>query len=171
MAAHEEQGQRVVLVDGDWRRRFEQGRLELPARSGMLAAPLVDQLATGSANQPRARVRWDAVAGPMVGGGDQRLLDGILRSVEVARAAGERAEDLRRQLAQQVLDAGRDVQRESPRAVWRKASISEALVGDASMTCRMMIGCSVDLPPGPGTAEILAAISIARASESTSTIW
>ena len=39
------------------------------------------------------------------------------------------------------------------------------------MTWRTMIGCSVARPPGPGTAEILAAISIARASESTSTIW
>jgi hypothetical protein len=42
---------------------------------------------------------------------EQRFLDGVLRSVEVAIPANERAKDLRRQLAQQVLDRGRDVQR------------------------------------------------------------
>jgi hypothetical protein len=40
----------------------------------------------------------------MVGSGDQRLLDRVLGRVEVARTASERAEDLRRQGAEQVLD-------------------------------------------------------------------
>jgi hypothetical protein len=47
----------------------------------------------------------------MRGGREQRLLDGVLGRVEVAIPANERAKDLRRQLAQQVLDRGRDVQR------------------------------------------------------------
>jgi hypothetical protein len=33
----------------------------------------------------------------MVGGGDERFLDGVLGRVEVARATGKGAEDLRRQ--------------------------------------------------------------------------
>ena len=52
--------------------------------------------------------------GQCVGGGEQRLLDGVLGGVEVAVPARERAEDLRRQLAQQVLDAGGSVQRSPP---------------------------------------------------------
>ena len=55
----------------------------------------------------------------MVGRGDERLLHGVLRRVEVARAASERAEDLRRQGAKQVLDGGGNVQRPAPRAVSR----------------------------------------------------
>jgi hypothetical protein len=69
------------------------------------------------------------------GRGKQRLLDGVLRSAEVAVPANERAEDLRRKLAQQVLDVGRNIQR-SPPAVCRYASISAALDGVWSITCR-----------------------------------
>jgi hypothetical protein len=39
------------------------------------------------------------------------------------------------------------------------------------MIRRTWIGCSIERPPGPGTADSFAAISIARASESTSTTW
>ena len=66
----------------------------------------------------------------MVGGRDQRLLDRVLGRVEVTRAARERAKDLRRQRAQQVLDIERNAQRAVPVAVWRNASISSALEGD-----------------------------------------
>jgi hypothetical protein len=55
----------------------------------------------------------------MVGRRDERFLDGVLGRVEVARAASEGAEDLRRQGAEQVLDGGRDAQRAAPRAVSR----------------------------------------------------
>ena len=55
----------------------------------------------------------------MVGRGDERFLDGVLGRVEVARAASDRAEDLRRQSAKQVLDGGGDAQRPVPRAVSR----------------------------------------------------
>jgi hypothetical protein len=49
---------------------------------------------------------------------DQRFLDSVLGSVEVAVPANESAEDLRRQLAQQILDTGLRGQRLPP-AVWR----------------------------------------------------
>ena len=50
----------------------------------------------------------------MVRGREEGLLDGVLGRVEVARSAGQRAKDLRRELAQQVLDIGWDVQRPPP---------------------------------------------------------
>ena len=50
----------------------------------------------------------------MVRGREQRLLDGVLGRIEVTRSAGQRADDLRRKLAQQVLDTGQDVQRPPP---------------------------------------------------------
>ncbi len=53
----------------------------------------------------------------------------------------------------------------------RNAPISAAFDGASSMTWRTVIGCWVGTPFWPGTAESRAAISIARASDSTSTIW
>jgi hypothetical protein len=50
----------------------------------------------------------------MVRGREQRFLDGVLGRIEVAGSARQRADDLRRELAQQVLDIGRDVQRPPP---------------------------------------------------------
>jgi hypothetical protein len=47
----------------------------------------------------------------MRGGREQRLLDGVLGGVEVAIPANERAKDLRRQIAQQVLDRVVDLRR------------------------------------------------------------
>jgi hypothetical protein len=48
------------------------------------------------------------------GGREQRFLDHVLGGIEVARPANEQAGDLRRQLAQQVLDSRRHAQRSSP---------------------------------------------------------
>ena len=48
---------------------------------------------------------------PLKGGCEQRLLDRVLADVEVTLAANERAEDLRRQPAQEVLDWGSTVRR------------------------------------------------------------
>jgi hypothetical protein len=45
---------------------------------------------------------------------EERLLDRVLGGVEVAGSARERAEDLRRQLAQQVLEVALNVQRALP---------------------------------------------------------
>jgi hypothetical protein len=55
--------------------------------------------------------------------------------------------------------------------VLKERLISAASAGALSISCRTWIGCCVGTPPGPGTAEIFPAISIARASDSTSTIW
>jgi hypothetical protein len=139
--------------------------------SGPLTAELVDQPPLGRLDQPAARLFRNAVSCPVHRCREQRLLDGVLGCVEVAEPPGERAEDLRRQLAQQVLDVRRRFQRSPPLAVCRYSSISAAPEGLRSMTCRTWIGCCVGTPSGPGTAEILAAISSARSSDSTSTIW
>ena len=57
-------------------------------------------------DQPAARVvRHARRAATACARGEQRLLHGVLGGVEVAVPADERAEDLRRQRAQQVLDA------------------------------------------------------------------
>lgn len=45
----------------------------------------------------------NALTGPLHGGGEQRLLDGVLAGVEPAVSPHERAEDPRRQSAQQIL--------------------------------------------------------------------
>jgi hypothetical protein len=83
----------------------------------MLAAAVIDEAAFGGANEPPARIRRHAVSRPVVSGGDQRLLDGILGRIEVARAPGQDGEDLRRQVAQQVL--GQVVAQRTPPAVAR----------------------------------------------------
>ncbi len=56
-------------------------------------------------SQPRG-ILGDALLGPLEGGREQRLLHGVLGEVEAPVPTHERAEDLRRELAQQVLDAG-----------------------------------------------------------------
>ena len=111
-------------------------------------------LPLGGLDQPAARAGRDAVPRPVHGRREQRLLDGILGGVEVAVPAGEHAEDLRRELAQQGLDVGLARQRTPPR-------LTALARGSAAASAK---------PSGPGTAEYLAAISIARSSDSTSTI-
>jgi hypothetical protein len=76
---------------------------------------------------------WNAVARPASGGRKERILNGVLRRGEVTVAANQGAEDPRRELSQQVLDAGWDVQR-SPFAASRNAPISSTLEGASSMT-------------------------------------
>src|SRR5262249_40001408 len=106
-------------------------------------------------DQPGERVVRRAVGRPCRGGGQQRLLHGILRVGEVSVAPGDRAEGPWRQITQQVrggLLAGH-------------TSGSGALI-----TPRASMGWRTGAPPSPGAAEILPAISTARSSESTSTI-
>ena len=76
---------------------------------GTIRPPRIDQPARGAAREPALRLLGDSRAGPPVGGRDQRLLDGVLRRVEIAVPAGECAKDPRRELAQQVLDLTRRV--------------------------------------------------------------
>ncbi len=136
----------------------------------MLAPPLVDQPPFGALQQPAARALRDALPRPVLRGREERLLNRVLGGVEVGVPANERAEDLRRRLAQQVLDTDGRVQA-SPPTCSRNASISATSDGASVIICRTWIGCWVAIPSGPGTAESFPAISIARSSDSTSMIW
>src|SRR5436189_3695331 len=109
MTAHEQQDQCVVLVRNLRGGRLLQHGKGLAASSRPLTSALVDQAPRGCLNQPAAWGGRNAVSRPVRCGRDQRLLDGILGSVEVARAAYERTEDPRRQVAEHVLDSGRNV--------------------------------------------------------------
>jgi hypothetical protein len=52
------------------------------------AANPVDGAVARGRHQPPARVRWDAVGRPPLGGDRKRLLNGFLGEVEVAEEAG-----------------------------------------------------------------------------------
>ena len=171
MAAQEQKDERVVLLEDRRRRRpFPRCDDLLPVHAGTIRPPRIDQPAGGAAGEPSLRLLRDSRAGPAVGGRDERLLDGVLRRVEVAVPARERAKDPRRELAQQVLDITLRRQRWPP-AVWAYSSISSDVDGPSSMIRRTWTGCWSGRPPGPGTADTRAAISRARSSDSTSTIW
>ena len=165
----EHQGEQAGDLGGRAGLRFR-GDPDLAVAAGGVTAPLVDHPPRRCLQQPAARLRRCAVRRPVPGGSDQRLLHRVLGRVEVAPAAGERAEDLRRQFAQQVLDVAGDGQR-GLLAVSRYAFISSTPDGPSSMIRRTWMGCCVGTPPRPGTAETSPAISSARSSDSTSTIW
>lgn len=97
-----------------------------------------------------------ALLGPLDGGREQGLLDGVLGGVEVAVPAGEQADDPRREFAQQVVDG--------------RAGQGQSSAGGAAITWRTSIAMFSGSPPGPGAEEACAAISIARCSVSQSTI-
>ena len=114
MAAQEEQRQRVVALGeelGVRRRRDE--RVGRDARRGpAFAAPprvrapeLVGEAARCHRDQPRAWLLRHPLGRPLPRGGEQRFLGRILAGVELAVAAHERSEDLRRQFPKQILDA------------------------------------------------------------------
>jgi len=65
---------------------------------------LVDEPALCRPDEPRGGAFRDAVPWPVVDRGDERLLDRVLGRVEVACPSGDDAKDLRRKVAQQVLD-------------------------------------------------------------------
>lgn len=113
VAAEEEQDQRVVLFGALLvsRRRVHLvgGRSRrgdvLAAAPGLVAAQLVGDPPRGDGDQPGARVVRHTLRGPLHRGGEQGLLHRVLTRVEGSVAAHERAEDLRRGLTQQALDA------------------------------------------------------------------
>ena len=110
----------------------------LAPAAGVVAAVLLDQPTGRHPDQPAERVVGLALGGPRGGGGDQRLLHRVLRVGEVAVAADDGAEDLRRELAQQVLGArGRG-----------HTSGSGALI-----TWRTSMRLRIGAPFGPGAAD------------------
>ncbi len=94
--------------------------------------------------QPAARIRGDSLRGPLRGRRDQRLLNRVLGIGEIAVTTGERAEHLRREVAQQVSDTG---------------GYGQASFGGPLITSRTSMGMPMGAPPGPGAVEIFAASS------------
>jgi hypothetical protein len=80
------------------------GHQFLASTAGLLAAGLLGHPAAGDLNQPAARVARHTLGRPLRGGAQQGLLDSVLGCGEVPPAAGEHADDLRRERAQQVVD-------------------------------------------------------------------
>src|SRR5581483_8632691 len=155
VAAAEQQDQRVVAsvlvrVRGPGEQFGLRGGdrdLLFALATGLLAAHLVQQLPRRDRDQPAERVIRLAVGRPLHGGGEQGLLGRVLAQVELAVSvpAQQRAEDPRRELAQQVLDVG-----------WRQRSSFESCgTGQISTGSFSAQGMS-------------AAISSARSSLSTS---
>ena len=148
------QHQRVVPVHGHVLagdpEHLGRGRAEhealLAAAPGPLGPDQVDQTPRGDGGQPPARAVGHAALGPAGCGLQQRLLDGVLAQIQLAVAAEQRAEDLRREISQQVLGVS-----------WR---------GHISVPASCRIGhTSTALWAANG---IWAASSSARASSSTS---
>ena len=110
MAAHKEQGQRVVevrgwLVGGGCQPFLGQGALGddvLPPVASLLAAEQVGQPTRGDSDHPAPRILWDAVLRPLRGSRDEGLLHSVLGDVKVPIAPDDGAEDLGRQLPQQA---------------------------------------------------------------------
>ena len=71
---------------------------------------LIDEPTLGGPDEPCGGPVRDAVPWPMIGRGDECLLNRVLGRVEVASPSGDDAKDLRRKIAQQVLDSGFGVQ-------------------------------------------------------------
>ena len=102
---------------------------------------------SGHVNQPAARIVRHAFLRPLRAGGDERLLHRVFGGGEVLEAADRRAENLRRELAQQVLGG---------RVQWGSRHTS---TGGALITSRTSTGMFSGLPPTPGAADAPAAIS------------
>jgi hypothetical protein len=119
----------------------------LAAAAGAFAAPFVDQTPGRNRQEPRPRVVRQAFCRPLASRREERILDGVLAGVELSMPPHQRAEDLRRELAQQVFDPDFHAQKS----------------GGASITRRTSMGALMK-------ATMREAISSARFSFSTSTI-
>ena len=157
MAAHEEQDEGIILLWGVVAvggagnlqlRRHETDHDRLTAAAGHLGPDVIGNPPRRDLIKPGARVVGHALARPLRGRGDQRLLNRVLRSAEVAEPPDDRAEHLRREVAQQVL--GTDVQ--------GRRHHSKSL-GGPLITCRTSIPMLIGPPPGPGAADASAAIA------------
>jgi len=107
MTAEKQEREGVVLLGrrpGD--AHVEHGLGLLPPPPGAFAPPAVDQAPGRDGDEPGSRVVGHALFGPLQRRGEERLLHRVLGRVELPVPAHQRAENLRRELAQQVLDAG-----------------------------------------------------------------
>jgi hypothetical protein len=116
MATHEEKHECVVLVrleiffGGLQRLFFDRERashLLLAAAARGFAAHVIAQTPQGDFVKPAARVVRYTFELPLLRCGKQRLLSCVLRRCKIAMASRERAEHLRREVTQQLLDASR----------------------------------------------------------------
>jgi hypothetical protein len=114
VAAHEQQDERVVglartalvcLGRAELNQRPFGDRV-FPAAAGLLGTQHVGKPAGGDRDQPCLGAGGQPLSGPLHRGRQERLLRGVLGQVEVAVTPDKRAEDLRRQRAQQVPDLG-----------------------------------------------------------------
>ena len=130
----------------------------LSALTGLLAVQQIRQSARGDHDQPAERVIRTTLYGPGGRGGDERFLRCILGGLEMAITTHQRAEDPRRQLAQQVLEfvVGR-------RQAQMSSSLRDSAIGRTSMTDALAYA-------GPGHFESSAAISLDRSKLSHSMI-
>src|SRR2546430_5106551 len=169
MAAHEQRDQRVVGVRGGpvgggcqpLVGQYPPGDGVLPALAGLLAAQQVGQPARGDRDQPGARVVRYAVLRPLQGSREERLLRRVLGGGEVPVAAYHRAENPRRQLAQQALDIGT-----GHGGGYASSSSKPSTIGRTSTYQSWLSVASA----GCGVSASRAAISVARSKLSHSTI-
>ena len=59
-------------------------------------ADAVDRLEAAGGHQPRPRVPWHAVARPLLGGGDEGVVERLLGALEIAEKADQRRENAAR---------------------------------------------------------------------------
>ena len=155
VTAHEQQDEGVVLLavavasgfrmrGGRDRRLHDDHGLAPPP--GELGAQVIGHAPRGDLDQPAARIVGHPLGGPLDGRGEQGFLNRIFRGREIAEAPDDRAENLRRKLAQQVLGG----------EGWRTRHPS---TGGALITSRTSMGMFIGTPPLPGAAEARAAIA------------
>jgi len=108
---------------------------------------MIRHAADGDLNEPSARIFGNAFARPLERGGEQRLLNSVFGRGEVMEAPHDRAEHLRRKVAQQVLGVGAE-----HRFCHETSSVRLVMIWRTSM------GMLVGTPPGPGPDESRAAI-------------
>ena len=130
------------------------GRVGFTAAAGAVGAPCAGQRAAGHGQQPRPWPLWHSPARPLQRRREQRLLHGILTGINLPVPADQRGEDLRRALAQHVLDPVRAGHRAAART------------GHGCAECPLIRRTSTGHPVYPTT---WAAISSARSSSASTT--
>ena len=101
MAAQQQKCEAVIVGHADVLvvRRLQRRDSLFAAAPRRFAAPLLDAPARGDPDQPGSRVARKAIGRPLHGRRQQRLLDRILATGEIAVAAYQCAEDLGRKVA------------------------------------------------------------------------